>query len=114
MELTGALSNPDTGEPLDRLGVLHARALANAQAPPVLQPPRRKPHPALKTIIRILEKAEGPMHAQEIHAVAEELLRASVCRSSLRDCLSTQTSGVRDCFARLVRGSYRPASPRRT
>ena len=37
-------------------------------------------------------------------AVAEELLGASVCWSSLRDCLSTHTSVGRDCFTRLRRG----------
>jgi len=62
----------------------------------------------LKTIIRILEAAEGPV--QEIHAVAEELLGVPVCWSSLKDCLSTHTGGQRPRFRRLRRGWYRLAS----
>ena len=110
MEAMGARSNPCTPDPLSRLCSLHARLLAGSQAPPVLRPSRRKPQPVLKTIVRILETAEGPMHARDIHAAAEELLCAPVAWSSLKDCLSTHSQGVQPRFRRLRRGWYRLAS----
>ena len=110
MEAMGARSNPCTADPLARLSGLHSRLLAGSQTPPELQPSRRKPQPVLKTILRVLETAEGPMHARDIHAAAEELLCAPVAWSSLKDCLSTHSQGVQPRFRRVRRGWYRLAS----
>jgi hypothetical protein len=109
----GARSNPCTPSLPERLASLHASLGAGSGLAAVPRPKRRKPQPVLKAIVEILESVDGPMHARDIHAAAEELLGAAVSWSSLKDCLSTHAQGERPRFRRLRRGWYRLApSPR--
>ena len=107
MELTGALSNPCTPGSLAPLTSLHSRLRATSRAVAAPGPSRRKPQPVLKTIRRILEEADGSMHARDIHARAEELLGTRVSWSSMKDCLSTHSRGDRPKLRRVRRGWYR-------
>ena len=68
----------------------------------------------LETIGRILQEADGPVHAREIHARAEEILGQPVSWSCVKDRLSIYSSGERPRFRRVRRGWYvRVAGPRR-
>ena len=84
MEAMGARSNPAPTGLLPRLAALHARLQAENQGYPTPHPVRRKPQPLLKTILRILQEADGPLHVREIHARAETLLGEPVSWTSLK------------------------------
>jgi hypothetical protein len=104
MEAMGAHSNPCAPVPLERLASLHTSLRAGSGATAVPRTTRRKPQRVLETILQILESAEGPMHARDIHAAAEELLGAPVSWPSLKDYLSTHAQGERPRFQRVAPG----------
>jgi hypothetical protein len=64
----------------------------------------------LETILRILQEADGPVHAREIHARAEEILGQPVSWSCLKDRLSIYSGGDRPGFRRIRRGWYTRAT----
>jgi len=103
----GARSNPAPTGLLPRLAALHARLQAENQGYPTPHPVRRKPQPLLKTIPRILQEADGPLHVREIHARAETLLGRPVSWTSLKDRLSIYSSGDHPRLRRVQRGWYR-------
>jgi len=114
MELNGALSNPCTPGLLERLAALHSRLKAANRGYPTPRPLRRRPQPLLEIVRRILEEADGPLHAREIHARAEEILGQRVSWSSMKDRLSVYSGGDRPRFRRVRRGWYaQTAGPQR-
>jgi hypothetical protein len=75
MELNGARSNPQPRVELARLNELHAQLLADAgKNTPQPRPAPAKASPVLEIVTRVLERADRPMQAREIHTAAEQLL----------------------------------------
>ena len=110
MELNGARSNPRLQVELARLSELHGQLLDDAARNP------RQPHPApaqtspvLETVTRILERADRPMQAREIHATAERLTTQRFLWTSVKAALAAGTSGSRPRFERVRHGVYQSA-----
>ena len=105
---SGARSNPRAGVELSRLGVLHdellRRALVNPREP---RPTPRHPVGVLATITRVLEVANCPMRAREIHAAAEQLASEPLRWTSAKGTLAACTGGCEARFERVRRGHYR-------
>ena len=110
LELNGARSNPRAGVELSRLGALHdellRRALANPCEP---RPIPAKVSPVTETVNMVLERAEEPMRAQEIHAAAERLTGESLRWTSVKAALSAGVVGERPRFRRVRHGVYQLA-----
>jgi hypothetical protein len=109
MELNGAFSNPFVSNKslLKRLSDLHRRLLQSAAA--CLQQPRSAPpkvNPVLKTITLVLQEAQQPMRACEIHVAAERLAGQPLRWSSVKAALAANTSGSEPRFRRIQRGHY--------
>ena len=115
MELNGARSNPQAWVELFRVGALHDELLRRASAEP--REPRPVPrHPArvLATITRVLEEANYPMRAREIHAAASELAGEPLLWSSVKAALSADVTGEHPRFRRVRHGVYQlERNPRR-
>jgi hypothetical protein len=110
MELSGALSNPQLRVELARLGELHVRLLdVAAENPRQPRPAPIKTSPVLETVTRLLELAERPMRAREIHAAAEQLGGESLRLTSVKAALAAGASGRRPCFQRVLHGVYQLA-----
>ena len=88
MEAMGARSNPGTPGLLARLAALHARLQAENRGALTPRPVRRKPQPVLETILRILQEADGPLHAREVHARAGAILGQPASWPSMKGRLS--------------------------
>jgi len=110
MELNGARSNPQAQVELSRLGALHdellRKALANSREP---RPAPAKVSPVLETVTMVLERAEKPMRAREIHAAAEKLAGAPLLWESVRAALSANLTGEHPRFQRVRHGVYQTA-----
>lgn len=107
---SGARSNPRAKLELSRLAELHARLVAKAVANP--SQPRSappKPNPVLETVTRVLEQADRPLRAREIHAAAECLAGQPLLRSSVKGTLAACSSGDHPRFRRVSRGIYQLA-----
>jgi len=109
MELNGARSNPQAGVELVRLGALHdellRKALVNPREP---RPAPAKTRPSVLEIVTlVLERAEEPMRAREIHAAAELLAGELLRRSSVKAALAAYADGSNPRFERVRRGYYR-------
>ena len=107
MELNGARSNPRLQLELSELGALHEKL--NREAAVSRRQPRAVPHtptPVLATIIRVLDLAETPMHAREVHAAAERLVGAPLLWTSVKAALAGNVSGREPRFRRIRRGVY--------
>jgi len=63
----------------------------------------------LATVIKVLEAAEKPMQAREIHATAQELLGELLLWSSVKACLAANTGSRASRFERVGRGRYQRA-----
>jgi hypothetical protein len=109
MELSGALSNPFvTDENLQiRLVKLKDRLLARASERPrePREGPSRRP-PVLELVTRVLEGADRPMRATEVHAAASDLHGAPVLWHSVKEALSAYTIGGDRRFRRVGYGVY--------
>ena len=66
-----------------------------------------RPSPLLETVTTVLELADRPMRAREIHAAAEHLLGEPLRWSSVKGILAAYTSGGDRRFQRIRRGCYR-------
>jgi hypothetical protein len=107
MELNGALSNPQAGVELSRLGVLHDELLRRASVNPrVPRSVLAKVSPVLETVTLVLELAGEPMRAREIHAAAEQLLGQPLRWTSVKGALAGYASGPERRFRRVRRGVY--------
>ena len=110
MELNGARSNPRLRVELTRLRELHSRLLANAaKNPRQPRPAPAKRSPVLATVTRVLERADRPMQAREIHATAERLTTQRFLWTSVKAALAAGTSGSRPRFERVRHGVYQSA-----
>jgi len=110
LELNGARSNPQAGVELSRVGALHDELLRRASAEP--REPRPVPrHPArvLATITRVLEEANCPMRAREIHVAASELVGEPLLRKSVKAALSADVASEHSRFRRVRHGVYQLA-----
>ena len=108
MELNGARSNPPVQVELARLADLHGDLLRTAATHPRLP---RAALPArvslvLDTITLVLERAERPMRACEIHAAAEELAGQPLLWTSVKGTLAAYACGADARFRRIRRGVY--------
>jgi len=63
----------------------------------------------LKTVTPVLERAEKPMRAREIHAAAEKLADAPLLWESVRAALSANLTGEHPRFQRVRHGVYQTA-----
>jgi hypothetical protein len=114
LELNGALSNPQAGVELSKLGALHDELLRKASANPrELRPALSKVSRVLETVTLVLERAEQPMRTCEIYVAACELTGRSLLWSSVKSALSAGAAGEHAPFRRLRRGVYaKPESAR--
>jgi hypothetical protein len=110
MEDNGALSNPqaivELASLVDLCYRLRQDAAQNPQRPCSV-PPRVSP--VLKTVSLVLERADGPMRACEIHAAAEKLAGEPLRWASVRQALSAGVRGESPRFERVLHGVYRSA-----
>jgi len=110
MELNGAFSNPRLQLELPRLGAIHEQLLLQA----VLQPRQPRPTPVavpqvLATVTHVLEQADRPLPASEIHRAAEELAGRPLLRTSVKAALAVGASGPAQRFRRVQHGVYQLA-----
>jgi hypothetical protein len=61
----------------------------------------------LATIARVLEEANCPMRAREIHAAAEQLAGEPLRWTSVKGTLAAYAEGSKPRFERVRRGYYR-------
>lgn len=110
MEDNGALSNPRARVEFDRLVDLCSRlrqeAADNPRRPRAV-PPRLSP--VLKLVSLVLERADGPMRAREIHVAAEELAGTPLRWASVRQALSAGVPAESPRFQRVRHGVYQAA-----
>jgi len=106
MELNGALSNPRLRleGSLERLLALRKPAARSVVERDVAAPPR--PGRVARTVTEVLLRADAPMRAREVHRACEALLGGPVSWSTVKDCLSEHSSGVRPRFSRVDYGRY--------
>ena len=106
MELNGARSNPRLQLELARLAALHATLLAKAALFPLK--PRVAPvrSPVISTVTRVLEAAERPMRAREVHRSAEMLAGQPLRWTSVKAALAAATVGPAPRFERVAYGVY--------
>jgi len=93
-----------------RLAELHGRLVAKAAMDP--RRPHsapRKPSPVLETVTRVLEQADRPLRACDIHAGAEGLACGPLLWSSVKGTLAAYSSGEAPRFRRVSRGVYQSA-----
>jgi hypothetical protein len=115
MEDNGALSNPQAEVEFRRLVDLCSRlaeeAADNPRRPGAV-PPRVSP--VLKMVSLVLERAEGPLRAREVHAAAQELAGTPLRWASVRQALSAGVRGESPRFQRVRHGVYQraPGQPR--
>jgi hypothetical protein len=111
MEENGARSNPQAKVELARIAELCGRLLAKAAESPVL--PRSAPPkltPVLETVTRVLEQADRPLRAREIHEAAELLYGGTILWSSVKGTLANYSSGETPRFRRASEGGYELAT----
>jgi len=112
IKASGACSNPRVQLELPKLGVLKDRLLREAAVAPRQHgraPTKRDP--VLETVTLVLERADRPMGAREIHRAAEQLLGRSLRWASVRGVLSAYAIGSDRRFRRVGRGIYEVRSP---
>jgi len=63
--------------------------------------------PVLETVTLVLERAEEPMRAREIHEAAEHLVGEPLRWSSVKGTLAAYANGYEPRFERVRRGYYR-------
>jgi hypothetical protein len=85
---------------------LHALTVLNPKTPSL---PPRKIGDVIDTITAILEHADQPMRARDIHAAAEDRLGRPIKWTSAKATLAAHASGSRPRFERVGHGRYRIA-----
>jgi hypothetical protein len=109
VDLSGAFSNPFATDKslLIRLVELHRTLLKRSvQRPRQPRPAPPRAAPVLETVTFVLEVADRPMRAREIHAAATELLHAPLRWRSVKGVLSAYTIGGDRRFRRVRHGVY--------
>jgi hypothetical protein len=107
MELNGALSNPQAGVELRKLGNLSEELLALAATDP-RRPRSVQPRalPISDTITAVLQRVEGPMTIPDIRVAVEALLGETISPKRNKAALSAGTLGRSPRFKRVRRGVY--------
>lgn len=62
--------------------------------------------PVLETVVLVLERADQPMRAIEIHAAAEQLAGRTLLWTSVKAAISAEPSGPFPRFRRVRHGVY--------
>jgi len=106
MELSGALYEPSLLPKLRRLNGLRKRLLADATSEIGSDPLPRRNDWMLQAVTRVLINAQQPMRVRDVHQAVERLLRMTVPRTSVKDCLSRSSRGNNPKFERVKRGWY--------
>ena len=92
------------------MGELHSRLLRKATLNPSQpRPALRRVSPVLEAVRLVLEQAERPMRAREIHSAAEELAGETLLWTSVRAALAAGASGDAPRFRRVRHGIYQSA-----
>ena len=65
----------------------------------------------LETVTRVLERADQPMRAREIHAAAEQLVGEALRWTSVKAALAAGSSSRSLRFQRVRHGIYERAKP---
>jgi hypothetical protein len=108
MDLTGLLSNSETEALYQRLTERNWEQVACVQG----KRRDRSRDGKLKfgtvsgAVLEVLRRAEGSMRFIEIHRKVEDLLGLKVSRSSVKQCLSAESSHRVPRFARVGHGRY--------
>jgi hypothetical protein len=105
MVLTGALSNPEIQEKIERIGQVARKLRGSQTIIPVA--PEREP-PISELLVALLAAAGEAMRMIEIHAAAEAALGRRVAVSTVKNQLSRDLK--RGWIERLDRGHYRSRS----
>lgn len=93
MLLTGARYNQGMHERLHRASCLKRQILrGGGTSYPQVRSVKLKSGDIQKTVLRVLEESEVPLHVRDVHTQVEEQLRKTVSRDTVRSCL---TEGVR-------------------
>lgn len=109
MDLLGRLSNPDFQALLQRLtrSNRHQVRVAEAEASGAAPDGRRPFGSVNQVVIKVLQLADGPMRARDIHKRVEYFLDADrVSRSSVKMSLHRGCQSKVPLFERLSRGRY--------
>jgi hypothetical protein len=109
MELSGALCNLDLAG-FRRLDGLRARLAADAPpdwVPPSLVDKRVQRGWVLAAVTRVLGEAQEAMRMCEVRTKVEAMLGKPVSKSSVMNCLASNSLGKHPRFARVGRGRYR-------
>lgn len=110
VELNGAFSNPRLHLELPRLGALYSRLVEKAVAAPRTPRPVSPGRPPVLTAVsRVLDTADRPMRACEIHVEAEKLAGEPLLWTSVKAALAAGTTGPRPRFRRVAYGVYQAA-----
>jgi hypothetical protein len=110
MDLSGASSNPRHQVELLRLAALQARLhTLTLLTPKTASLPPRRIGAVIDTITTVLELADRPMRARDIHTAAEELLGRPIKRTSVKATLAGHACGPQPRFQRTGYGLYRLA-----
>ncbi len=110
MEDNGARSNPQARVELARLADLCCRLRREAAQNP--RRPRSAPlrvSPVLEMVVLVLERADRPMRAREVHSAAETLAGMPSRWPSVRAALSAGASGDSPRVQRVRYGVYQLA-----
>ena len=91
-------------------GALQARLHGLVSADPKTPPPPPRIGAVVDSIAQVLELADRPMRARDIHAAAQELLGEPIKWSSVKATLGAHASTPLGRFERISHGRYRLAS----
>ncbi len=110
VDLSGAFSSPRLQVELPRLAALQERLhTLTLLTPKTASSPPPKIGAVIDTITAILEHADQPMRARDIHTAAEDRLGRPIKWTSVKATLAEHASGARPRFQRTSYGRYRIA-----
>jgi hypothetical protein len=108
MEIFGALSNPETQEPLGRLAKKLDMIKAEGAAPRSTPLGRSLRIGAIpEAIMRVLADSVEPMRMRDIQTEVEALVGQPVSRSAVKNWLANHACGKDAPLVRISRGRYR-------
>ena len=106
MEDNGARSNPQARVELARLAAAHRRLLDEAAtARPVAKRVSARTQ-VLPWVTRVLQAADRPLRACDVHAAATELAGEPLNWSSVKAALASRSTGTHPRFRRVGYGTY--------
>ena len=105
MELTGALSNPETAKAFGRLNTLRERLLAEPPKP--RKRLRMRPGVLPNAIREVMEVSDSPMTTAEVYTQVERLLSMCVPRHTVNSILSAGACDPAGPYEKVSHGVYR-------